>query len=117
MIVVQILLIIVVLSIMLYFLGKNNNKISALKKIFMLIILLAGITFIIAPQLANNVANFIGIGRGADLIFYAFVLALIFQTINNSIRRKEDRKREAKIVRKIALLDRKLTDIDQELKK
>ena len=48
---------------------------------------------ILSPELMTNLANFIGLGRGADLVFYLTSIGLIFLAAITylSHRRTEDR--------------------------
>lgn len=52
---------------------------------------LAGIVFVIDPELSTRIANFLGIGRGADLIFYLFIIASLFYAVatRSRLRRME----------------------------
>lgn len=43
---------------------------------------LAGIVLVAFPDLSTKVANAVGIGRGADLVFYVFML-IVFAAIAN----------------------------------
>ena len=50
-----------------------------------------GIIFTWMPTLSNQVANFLGIGRGADLIFYIWIVLsmLAFASLYISFNRQE----------------------------
>lgn len=65
------------------------------------------ITFVIAPDLSTQVANFVGIGRGVDLILYLGVLGLgvLGLSLHLKLRRIEERQQE--IVRQLAIRDEK----------
>jgi len=113
----QIALILAVLVLIGYFLGKTDSKSSALKKVLVGLLAIVAIIFIIFPGWADQVANFVGIGRGADLVFYSLVVIVAFQTIHNSILRKEAKKREAKIIRRVSLLQKQLDELRDQLGK
>ncbi len=52
----------------------------------------AGIALVIAPQLSTDIANALGIGRGADLIFYlAIIMALFYGVASRSRTRRLER--------------------------
>ncbi len=59
---------------MFYFLIATRR--SALRRLFVLFFFGAGILFILDPDLSTRIANLVGIGRGADLIFYVSTLFL-----------------------------------------
>jgi hypothetical protein len=94
-----------------FFLGKSGSKASALKKIVAFAIAIAAVIFAVKPSIADQVAHFIGVARGADLIFYIFVVIVMFQTVERSLRAKEARKREAKFIRKISLMQKDLDEL------
>jgi len=64
----------------------------ALDKIFISLLLLTGILFIIYPELTTRLAHFLGIGRGADLIFYLAILGFGYLSVilYAKIKRLED---------------------------
>jgi hypothetical protein len=53
---------------------------------------LAGIVLVLFPNLSTVVANFLGIGRGADLLVYLFMIASLFYAagMRSRVRRLED---------------------------
>ncbi len=52
----------------------------------------AGIVLVIDPQLSTRIANALGIGRGADLIFYlAIIMALFYGVASRSRTRRLER--------------------------
>ncbi len=66
---------------MLYFLVVRRN--SPLPKLFLLTFFGVGLVFILLPEISNQIAWSVGIGRGVDLILYLstlalFVIALVF---------------------------------------
>jgi hypothetical protein len=50
-----------------------------------------GIVLVIDPPLTTQIANWLGIGRGADLLFYLFIIASLFYVVatRSRIRRLE----------------------------
>ena len=50
-----------------------------------------GIVLVIDPALSSKIANFLGIGRGTDLLFYLFIVATLFYVVatRSRIRRLE----------------------------
>jgi small membrane protein len=63
----------------------------AIAKIIVSLILITGIVFFLYPELTNQLAHYLGIGRGADLIFYLSILgfAYLFILLYSKIRRLE----------------------------
>ena len=66
-------------------------------------IVAVGVVLAIRPDLATRVANLIGIGRGADLLLYIFLLFSLFQNVYLADRLKTIDARITKVVREQAL--------------
>ncbi len=47
---------------------------AAFDKLLIALILLTGIVFVISPELTNTIAHKLGVGRGADLLFYLAIV-------------------------------------------
>lgn len=106
MIVIQILLIAGFLVLLLALLTNPRNlKIQAGKKILGILFIVAAVFFIIFPDKSNDIAHFVGVGRGADLLLYILILSFIFVTLSFYLRIKEEQNRTVKIARKIAILE------------
>ncbi len=71
---------------------------------------LAAIFFILFPESSNKVADILGVGRGADLITYLFIVIGYggFQLLY--FRQQEIRANQSSIVREIALTNVKTPD-------
>jgi len=72
-------------------------------RVVMLVIAALGAVLVAWPGLSSDVARLVGIGRGADLILYLFILFCLFRfvSIAAGTRRLEDRLTQ--IVRESAL--------------
>lgn len=90
----QILLTILIL--LLIFL-VNRSRAILFERILIFLITLGGGYFVIFPESASTIANMLGIGRGADLIFYLFIIFSLFWFASTSA--------------KFQVIDRKLTEI------
>ena len=73
---IQILLIAGVVLLALYYVFRLRSALVDL----MLLLLFAGaaIFFILAPENTNKIAHKLGVGRGADLLFYSCILFFLF---------------------------------------
>jgi small membrane protein len=60
----------------LYFFTKLRNRIADVL-LFLLLVLL-GIVFVLFPEWTNIIAKQLGVGRGADLVFYTCIIAFTF---------------------------------------
>jgi len=92
---IQILLITGIIIIFLYYVLKFRNALLDL------IILVAfsgvGIFFILFPEKTNIIAHKLGVGRGADLLFYSCIIFFLFIIL--------------KLFARIRRLEEKLTDL------
>lgn len=67
-----ILLLALVITLISYFRWLRS---AALDKMLIAVIVLAGMAFVIFPDTTTRVAVFLGVGRGADLLFYMAIVA------------------------------------------
>ena len=102
----QIVLLAGVATIAVYFLKHRQKTVAkALKKIALLCFLLISVLTIIFPNILSQVASFLGIGRGADLLLYGLALVVLFQLFNNYMKDREYKYETANIIRKLAILE------------
>ncbi len=87
---------------MLYFLVLARR--SALQRLFVAAFFGTGFVFILQPDWTTSLANLVGIGRGADLIFYVSTLFLFFICFNFYLRFRSIEERQTWLVRELALL-------------
>ncbi|ONI82021.1 hypothetical protein ALI22I_38300 [Saccharothrix sp. ALI-22-I] len=101
---IQFLLIGTVIVLLVFFLRHHGTtKTAAGVKIgFALFMVLAAVA-VLRPADVSKLAEFVGVGRGTDLLLYALVVAFGFATINTYLRFKELELRYARLARAIAL--------------
>ena len=73
---------------------------------------LAGIA-VIFPELTNDIAHAVGVGRGADLITYLVEVGLLFVVVHYYTKFVELQSQITDLVREIALLRRELEQRDK----
>jgi small membrane protein len=64
---------------------------------------LVGMVLVIDPQFSTQVANLLGIGRGADLLFYLFIIASLFYAVATRSRLRRLEQQLTRLVRQDAL--------------
>ena len=69
------------------------------------LVAVCGLVFIWYPDLANSLAELVGVARGADLLLYSWIVISMFVILNLHIRNRSIDRRIAVIVRKISLSD------------
>lgn len=69
-----------------------------------MLICVIGAGLVIYPDSATNLAQAVGIGRGADLITYLFIVIVMVAIFNLHLSTRSEQRRLTKLVREIALL-------------
>ena len=98
---IQLILLTGVAFICLYFVIRLKKK--AVDLFFLLLMISAAIVFIIWPDVTNKIANWLGVGRGADLIFYTSILIFWFVILKLYTRIRQLEKSFTQIIREDAL--------------
>ena len=75
----------------------------AIRRIVLLLTTLAGIVAIAFPELVNELANLLGVGRGTDLILYALVVVFIGNSISSSIGHRQLEREVTLLARGLAI--------------
>lgn len=68
-------------------------------------VILVGYIFIWIPSLTTQIAELVGIGRGADLILYVWIIVNLFLILRLHIKLREQGEALTKLTRQIALND------------
>jgi hypothetical protein len=66
---------------------------------------------VVFPELTNDVARTVGVGRGADLITYLIEVGLLFVTVHYYTKFVELEGQITKLVRELALVRRELDEV------
>jgi hypothetical protein len=64
---------------------------------------IGGIILVFFPQLSTTIANWMGIGRGVDLVFYIFIIVSLFYFVSVNAEIRNLRKQITEIIRTQAL--------------
>jgi hypothetical protein len=73
------LLFLALLTAMIFYLSRLRNLIT--DRIILFILVCSGVLLIIFPNISVTIANFVGIGRGTDLILYLYIFLSLFMFI------------------------------------
>jgi len=98
---IQLILLTGVAFICLYFVIRVRKK--SVDLFFLTLMIGAAIVFIIWPDVTNRIANWLGVGRGADLIFYTSILIFWFVILKLYTRIRQLEKSFTQIIREDAL--------------
>jgi hypothetical protein len=104
--IIKILLILAVLGLLVLLLrSQGSARSSAFAKIGLCVLLLFGAYAIVRPEDVTWVAERLGVGRGTDLVLYAFVVGFGFFAVVIYLRFKDLELKYTRLARAIALLD------------
>lgn len=81
----------------------RDHKLHVGEFIFWFLLFMIAVLGVIFPRETTKIANFLGIGRGADLIIYASVATLFYLVFRIYILMEDLRHEITEVVRKIAL--------------
>lgn len=102
----QIIIIAIAFAIIFRALNKRRSHSGrAWKKIGLILLPVVMIIAVIFPDITNDVASIVGVGRGADLILYATVVAFIFYVLNAYLKEQDERDISIRLGRKIAIIE------------
>lgn len=83
----------------------NAYQLQASKILFSLVFFLIAVSAILYPDLLSWLADFVGVSRGADLLFYMLTLAFIGHVANTHLIFRKQHDEYVKLARKLALLE------------
>lgn len=95
--IIQVILSVGVLLI--FFYSYKRLRSSYIDAILILLFLTTGLLFIFFPELSNRVAHFLGVGRGADMVFYLSILFFAFLIIKLYAKTRRLEKMITKLIR------------------
>ena len=100
---IQLILIIGLLAILISYFRWFRS--AVMDKLLIACILAAGIFLVVFPDLTNKLAVSMGVGRGADLIFYLFIVAFCYLILLVYAKIKKLEQQLAELARRQALMD------------
>jgi len=95
--------------------AKRSANHQAIRRLFMVIVLIAGFVAVLFPEYTNSVAALLGIGRGADLLLYSFVVFALFYSVYQYRRQLWQEKVTTDLARSLTLTQASLEDAMTEL--
>ena len=83
--------------------GRGTNRTSAYLKIALGLFFTFAIYSVLFPEQITQIASFIGVGRGTDLLLYVAVIGFIFFTVFTYAKFQDLETRIARLARAVAL--------------
>ena len=90
--------------------AKRSANQQAIRRLFIVVGLIAGFIAVLFPGYTNAVAGFLGIGRGADLLLYSFVVFALFYAVYQYRRQLWQEKVTTDLARALTLTQARLED-------
>jgi hypothetical protein len=113
---IQILLLLAVMTLLVVFVrSRHGVRLQASKRIGFILFLAANAYAVLRPNDLTRVAHLVGVGRGADLVLYALVVAFTFSVVNFYLRQRELKQRITQLARAVALREAELVNRDRGL--
>ena len=98
---IQLLLLTGIAFISLYFIFRLKKKLLDL--VMLMIMIITAVVFILWPDFTTRIAQKVGVGRGADLIFYLSILIFWFVVLKLYARIRQLEKSFTQIIREDAI--------------
>jgi hypothetical protein len=95
--------------------AKRSANQQAIRRLFIVVGLIAGFVAVLFPEYTNVVAGFLGIGRGADLLLYSFVVFALFYAVYQYRRQLWQEKVTTDLARALTLTRAKLDELRDSL--
>lgn len=103
-IIIKVLLIVAFLVLAVVLLRPTGSaRGQALRTIALVLLLIAAIVAVIFPQIINDIAVAVGVGRGADLLLYGLIVVFVANALTTARRRREQDKQITQLARRMAL--------------
>lgn len=104
--IVQIAVIFVALAIVFIALnGRRTHVGRAWKKVGLCFLAIGMVIAVTFPEITNQIAHIVGVGRGADLLLYILTLAFIVYTLNSYLYQQDEKDAMYRLARRVAVLD------------
>jgi hypothetical protein len=102
--IIKLLLLVLVIAILIAFLRDNRSiRVSASKKIGSVLLFIFAFLAILSPNVTNDVAHRVGVGRGADLLLYVLTVAFMGYLVSQYGHNQEEHSMLVALARKIAI--------------
>ena len=90
------------LSVVLLYAYLQRRK-SSLVSIAIIVVSVAGMAAVLSPSLSNAVASAVGVGRGADLVVYCWIVITLLVTVNLQFKILQMQQNVTTLTRELAL--------------
>ena len=96
--------------------ARKSASQQAIRRLFIIVALAAGFFAVLFPSYTNVVASYLGIGRGADLLLYTFVVFTLFYVVHQYRRQLWQEKVTTDLARALTLARAEIDDLKKTRK-
>lgn len=82
---------------------SGSVRSQAIRTLWQLVLLVGAILAVIFPGVVNEFANFVGVGRGTDLLLYGFLVVFISSVLSNTRKQRRQDEQITELARRIAI--------------
>ena len=100
---IQILLLVGIVLVAATLLRRAGARHQAIRRLALVLFGAFAVTSVIFPDIWNALARVVGVGRGADLLFYGTIMVLLGYMATSYVRFRELEQRFTALARRIAL--------------
>ena len=94
--------------------ARRSSNQQAIRRLFIVIALIAGLLAVLFPQYTNVLAALVGVGRGADLLLYAIVVFGLFYAVYQYRRQLWQEKVNTDLARALTLTQAQLDKVIED---
>lgn len=102
-VIIQVVLIAVVVLVVARLFRSRGARAQAIRRIGLVVFAAFAAVSILFPDVWTQIAQKVGVGRGADLVLYALVVAFLSFTVTTYLRFRDFETRYTRLARRIAL--------------
>ena len=96
--------------------ARKSASQQAIRRLFIIVALAAGLVAVLFPNYTNVFASLLGIGRGADLLLYTFVVFTLFYVVHQYRRQLWQEKVTTDLARALTLARAEIEDLKKPRK-
>jgi small membrane protein len=95
----------VVLAVVMSLRSRASLRGQARRKILAAVTVVCGVVAVLVPALMQDLADFVGVDRGTDLLLYLLAIVIIYLVGSTSVRFREQESRMTRLSREVALAE------------
>lgn len=99
-----------IVGVLVYFRRLHSRLVD---RVVIFLLAISGLVMVVRPEWANQIANFLGVGRGADLLTYLGLSGLAFLWLGLYTRQRRLEEKLTDLARQLAILGAEGPDEDK----